>query len=160
MLESRRASGASEFALRAPDWWRDLILGLLFGIGLLWAFFDALHWDGFRRHLAAEIIFVGISFALALLSPRRLLVVFMGMCVMLFRFVFLIFLFHNDWSMLATVAWLLLLVWLGYAVNRRYRLEEMKLPEGFTVVEFLLLAIGLGGGLSPLYLLRRFIGLG
>jgi hypothetical protein len=159
VVESRGASGPSEFALRAPEWWRDLTLGLLFGVALLWAFSDALHWENFRRHLAAEIVCVGIPFALALLSPRRLLALFLGFCIALFRCIFLIFLFHNLWSMLATLAWLLLLAWSGYAASRRYKLGEMRLPEGFTIVEFLLLGVGFGGGVFLLYLLRGSLGL-
>jgi hypothetical protein len=160
VLESKRASGSSEFALRAPEWWRDLTLGSLFGVALVWAFADALHWDSFRGHIAGEIVFVGIPSALASLSPRRILALFIGLSVVLFRCIFLIFLFQNLWSTLATLAWFLLLVLLGRAVNRRYRLSEMRIPEGYTIVEFLLLAIGLGGGLCLLYLLRRLLGLG
>jgi hypothetical protein len=159
MFASRRTIGPSEFALRAPDWWRDLALGMFFGVALLWAFFDAtLHWETFKTHLVGEIVSVGIPFALALLSPRRLLTVFLGLCIPLFRFVFLIFLFQNLWSLPATVVWLLLLVLLGRTVNRRY--EDLRLPKGFTVVEFLLLAVVLGGGFYLLYLLRGSFGIG
>src|ERR1700730_126652 len=140
----------SEFALRAPDWWRDLTLGMLFGVALLWAFVDAtLHWDTFNRHLVGEIVSVSIPLVLALLSPRRLLAVFIGLGVILFRLIFLIFIFHNAWSMLATALWLVLLISLGYTVNRKY--EDLHLPEGFTLVEFLLLAVGIGGGIYLLY---------
>jgi hypothetical protein len=160
MVESRRASGSSEFAVRAPEWWRDLTLGTLFGVALVWAFADALHWDTFRNHVALEIVFVGVPLVLAALSPRRLFALFIGLCVVLFRCIFLIFLFQNLRSALATIGWFLLLFWLGYIVNRRYRLDEMEFPEGFTVAEFLFLAVGLGGGLFLLYLLRRSLGLG
>jgi hypothetical protein len=36
----------------------------------------------------------------------------------------------------------------------------MKLPEGFTVVEFLLTGLVVGGGIYLLYLLRRSLGIG
>jgi hypothetical protein len=148
----------SEFALRAPHWWRDLTLGMLFGVALLWAFVDAtLHWDTFNRHLVGEIVSVIIPLVLALLSPRRLLAVFIGLGIVLFRFIFLIFVFRTVWSMLATALWLALLVSLGYSVNRRY--EDLDLPEGFTVAEFLLLAVGIGGGIQLLYLLRHLLNL-
>jgi len=159
MFASRRTMGPSEFALRAPDWWRDLALGMFFGVALLWAFFDAtLHWEAFKTHLIGEIVSVVIPLTLALLSPRRVLTVFLGLCIPLFRFVFLIFLFQSFWSLLVTVAWLLLLVLLGSMVNRHY--EYLRLPEGFTVIEFLLVAVVLGGGCYLLYLLRTSFGMG
>lgn len=153
-------SRLNEFTLRAPEWWRDVILGLLLGTSLVWAFADAIHWYSFKSHIAAESVFVGIPFALASLSPRRLLAFFIGLSLVLFRCIFLIFLFQNLWSALATIAWLLLLICLGYAINRRYEPDELRLPEGFTIIEFLLLAIGVGGGLFLLSLLRRSLGLG
>src|ERR1700676_5135757 len=120
-MAGSEAPRPSDFALRAPDWWRDLTLGMLFGVALLWAFFDAtLHWDTFNRHLVGEVVSVSIPLALALSSPRRLLAIFTGLCIPLVRFIFLIFIFQNVWSMLATVLWLVLLVSLGYTVNRRY----------------------------------------
>jgi len=148
----------SEFALRAPDWWRDLTVGILFGVALLWAFFDAtLQWDTFNRHLVGEVVSVSIPLVLALCSPRRLLAVFIGLSILLFRLIFLIFIFQNAWSLLATATWLALLVSLGYTVNRRY--EHLQLPEGFTALELLLLAVGIGGGIYLLYLLRHFLNL-
>jgi hypothetical protein len=160
MSELRRASSLNEFALREPEWWRDLTLGLLLGASLVWAFADAMRWSSFKSHITAELVFVGIPFALASLSPRRLLVFFLGLTLVLFRCIFLIFLFQNLWSALATIAWLLLLICLGYLVNRRYESDGMRLPEGFTIIEVLLLAVGVGGGLFLLSLLRRLLGLG
>ncbi len=152
------ASHPSEFALGAPDWWRDLTLGLLFGVALLWAFFDAtLHWDTFKSHLLSEVVSVSIPLVLALLSPRRLLAVFIGLSIILFKLIILIFIFHNVWSLLAAVLWLALLLSLGYTVNRRY--EHLQLPAGFTAVELLLLAVAFGGGIYLLYLLRHFLNL-
>ena len=159
MWELRRASSLNEFALREPKWWRDLTLGLLLGASLVWAFADTMQWRSFKSHIAAEIVFVGIPFVLALLSPRRLLVFFLGLSLVLFRCIFLIFLFQNLWSALATIAWLLLLIYLGYVVNRRYESDLTRLPEGFTIMEVLLLAVGVGGGLFLLSLLRRSLGL-
>jgi hypothetical protein len=160
MSELRRASSLNEFALREPEWWRDLTLGLLLGASLVWAFADAIRWSSFKSHITAELVFVGIPFVLASLSPRRLLVFFLGLALVLFRCIFLIFLFQNLWSALATIAWLLLLICLGYLVNRRYEPDGMRLPEGFTIIEVLLLAVGVGGGLFLLSLLRRLLGLG
>jgi hypothetical protein len=64
---------------------------MLFGFAILWAFADAtLHWEMFKTHPLGELVSVGILFGLALLSPRKLLTVFLGLCILLFRFVFLI----------------------------------------------------------------------
>jgi hypothetical protein len=152
-------SRLSVFALREPEFWRDLILGLLFGAALVLAFEDSLHWNTFKSHIAGEILFVCIPCALALLSPRKLLTVFLALSLLLFRGIFLLFLFQNLWSALAIVAWILLLIYLFHAVNRRYP-EKLRVPEGFTILELLLTVAGVGGGLFLLYLLRRSLGLG
>jgi hypothetical protein len=107
-----------EFAIRSPLWWRDLLLGLVFGIALFWFLADSLHWQEFKRHLASELIFICIPFGLALLSPRRLLTVFLGFSVLLFRFIFLVFLFQSLWSALVTIVWAIALILLGREVNR------------------------------------------
>ena len=90
----------NEFALRSPLWWRDLLLGLTFGIALFWFFADVVHWEDFRKHIVSELIFISVPLGLALLSPRRLLTVFLGFCILLFRLVFIIFLFQSFWSAL------------------------------------------------------------
>jgi hypothetical protein len=59
--------------------------------------------------------------------------------------------------MLATVRWLVLLVSLGYTVNRRY--EDLRPPQGFITVEFLVLAVGLDGGIYLLHLVKRLLNL-
>jgi len=155
------ATRPNGFSLRSPEWWRDLALGLLLGGSLIWALSDtSFHWETFKTHTFAEVVCVAIPLALALLSPRRILTVFLGLSVVSFRGVFLLFLFHDIRSTLATLVWLLLLICLGYAANRRYELEQMKLPEGFTVVEFLLTGLVVGGGFYLLHLLRRSLGIG
>jgi hypothetical protein len=73
---------------------------------------------------------------------------------------FLIFLFHDIKSTLATLTLLVLLIFLGHAANRRYKLEQMQLPEGFTVVEFFLTGLVVSRGFYLLYLLRRSLGIG
>jgi hypothetical protein len=110
-----------EFAIRLPLWWRDLLLGLTFGIVLFFFLSDTLHWEVFKKHISSELIFISIPFGLALLSPRRLLTVFLGFSLLLFRFIFLIFLFENLWSALVTVVWAIALIFLGREVNRRYK---------------------------------------
>jgi hypothetical protein len=138
----------------------DLTLGLLLGGSLIWALSDTtFRWETFKTHAFAEVVCVAVPLALALLSPRRILMVFLGLCIVLFRFMFLIFLFHDIRSTLATLVWLVLLICLGYAANRRYKLKQMKLPEGFTVVEFLLTGLVVGGGFYLLYLLRQSLGI-
>jgi hypothetical protein len=85
-----------EFAIRSPLWWRDLLLSLTFGIALFWLLADMLHWEEFKKHIPSELIFIFVPFGLALLSPRRLLTVFRGFSILLSKFVFLIFLFHEP----------------------------------------------------------------
>jgi hypothetical protein len=151
----------NEFSVRSPDWWRDLSLGMLLGASLIWALSDATFHRGlFKIHVLAEVLCVAIPLALALLSPRRILAVFLGMSVAFFRGVFLLFLFHDIQSALATLVWLVVVIYLGYEVNRLYPPWEMKLPEGFTVLEFLLTGLVVGGGFYLLVLLRRLLGIG
>lgn len=135
-------------------------MGTLFGGTLIWSFSDALHWVNFKKHVLTELIFVGIPFLLALLSPRKQLALFIGFSLILFRCIFLIFLFQNIWTATATVLWLVLLVWLGAFINRRYAPELARLPDDITVVEFLLVGTFLGVAFYALYLLRRTLGLG
>jgi hypothetical protein len=159
MLEPRQASDPGPFALRAPEFWRDLILGMTWGIALVWASLDALDWNTFTSHLGVEIVSVGIPLLFALFSPRRFLTVFIGLCLFLFRDIFFIFLFRSAWSALATLVWLLFLIAMGVLVNRHDKFEEIRVPGGFRIVEYLLLAGGLGGGVVVLYLLRQSMGL-
>lgn len=148
-----------EFAIRSPLWWRDLLLGLTFGIALFWFLADSLHWQEFKSHLASEVIFISVPFGLALLSPRRLLTVFLGFSILLFRFIFLIFLFQSLWSALVTIVWAIALILLGREVNRRYRMLDFEIPDGTTGLEFLILTVTIGGGFGMLSLLRRALGL-
>jgi hypothetical protein len=148
-----------EFTMRSPLWWRDLLLSFPFGIALLFFFSDALRWASFEKHILAEVVFVGVPFGLAALSPRRLLTIFLGLSFVLFRFAFLIFLFENLWLALAIVVWAIALILLGRAVNRRYRTLIVELPSGTTGLEFLILMLGLGLAFGMLMLLRRVLGL-
>jgi hypothetical protein len=74
------------FQLRSPSFWRDLALGFFWGIPFFWASTDALQWDAFRQHWWRELIFVAMPLAIAMVSPRRLLVLFIGLSLPLFRF--------------------------------------------------------------------------
>jgi hypothetical protein len=151
----------NELSFRSPDWSRDLALGLLLGGSLIWALSDTtFHWETFKTHAFAELVCVATPLGLALLSPRRILAVFLGLSIVSFRLMFLIFLFHDIKSTLATLTLLVLLIFLGHAANRRYKLEQMQLPEGFTVVEFFLTGLVVSGGFYLLYLLRRSLGIG
>jgi hypothetical protein len=148
-----------EFAIRSPLWWRDLLLGLTFGIALFFFLSDTLHWEAFKKHIPSELIFICIPFGLALLSPRRLLTVFLGFSILLFRFVFLIFLFQSLWSALVTVVWAIALILLGREANRRYRMLEFEIPDGTTGLEVLILMVTIGAACGMLFLLRRALGL-
>ena len=98
---------------------------------------DALQWGAFRQHWLKELIFVVIPFGIAMLSPRRLLVLLIGLGLPLFRYAFLVFVFRNTSSALAVVAWAVLLVIVGACVNTTY--DDIPVPEGTTGVELLLL---------------------
>jgi hypothetical protein len=156
---SRYIYRGDEFAIRSPLWWRDLLLGLTFGIALFFFLSDALHWETFKKHIFTELIFIGVPLGLAILSPRRLLTVFIGLSLLLFRFIFLIFLFENRWSALVTIVWAIALILLGREVNRRYRMLEVEIPDGTTGLEFLVLMLGVGAAFGMLFLLRRILGL-
>jgi len=149
-----------EFAIRLPLWWRDLLLGLTFGIALFWLLADTLHWEEFKQHIPSELIFIFVPFGLALLSPRRLLTVFLGNSILLFKFVFLIFLFQSLWSALVTIVWAIALILLGREVNRRYKMLEFEILDGTTGLEFLILMVTIGAAFGMLFLLRRVLGLG
>jgi hypothetical protein len=157
---SRSAPRPSEFALRAPDWWRDLILGFLFGGALVWAFVDALHWETFKNHFLSEFIWVAIPFVCALLSPRRTLTLFIGLSIFLFRGMFLVFLTATIWGAVATIIWFLAWLWLAIRVNQTYSLELSGAPSDTTILEFLFVIVFLGGGFYSLYLLRHLLKLG
>ena len=144
---------------RSPLWWRDLLLGLTFGIALFWLLADTLHWEEFKQHIPSELIFIFVPFGLALLSPRRLLTVFLGFSILLFKFVFLIFLFQNLRSALLTVAWAIGVILLGREVNRRDRLLGTEIPKGTTGLEFLVLMLAICAAFGMLFLLRRVLGL-
>ena len=79
-------------------------------IALFWLLADMLHWEEFKKHIPSELIFIFVPFGLALLSPRRLLTVFLGFSILLSKFVFLIFLFQSLWSALVTVVWAIALI--------------------------------------------------
>ncbi len=160
MIDSSPTPRPSEFVLRAPDWWRDVVLGVLFGGALIWAFADAIHWKTFKHHLVGELVWVGIPCCLALLSPRRLLTLSLALSLILFRCIFFIFLIQNIWGALGTVVWLLIWVWLAIRVNRKYGNELARAPNDTTILEFIILIISLGGGFYVLYLLRHAFGLG
>ena len=159
MALSRYIYKGDEFTICSPLWWRDLLLGLAFGIALFFFFSDALRWATFEKHVFAEVIFIGVPFGLAMLSPRRLLTVFLGLSLLLFRLAFLIFLFENLWLALAIVVWATALIFLGRAVNRRYRKLVVEIPDGMTGLELLVLMSGLGAAFGMLILLRRILGI-
>jgi hypothetical protein len=156
MPELREATSPSESVLRPSGWWLGMALGILFGRSVMLFLSDACHWGHFRTYLFAEIVCVAIPFFLTLLSPRRVFAVFLGLCMVPINFMILIFIFHNFWSIAATLVWLVLLVRLGAAVGRRYKFEDlMGSVTGATTVGFLLFVAGLGGGFYMLHLLRR-----
>src|SRR5262249_37514626 len=141
------------------DWWRDIVLGILLGAALLLAFKDAtFHWEVFKILAFGELVCLSIPLALALLSPRRLATVFVALSILLFRFIFLAFVFHAIRSMFLSLGWLGLWALAGYGVNRCYAGEEIRIPEGLTFFELLFVPIGIGGGFYLLYLLRHSLG--
>jgi hypothetical protein len=146
------------FVVRSPGWWRDVLLGLFWGIALVWASFDALKWILFKQHLLSEAIFVAVPFLLALLSPRRLITIFVGLCVPLFRLVFVLFLFTNLWSALGVLLWGGLVFLVGSKVNREES-RDIAVPDGFSGLELLLTMTCLGVGIFLLVLLRRVLAL-
>ncbi len=159
MAVSKFIYRGDEFAIRSPSWWRDLLLGLTFGIALLFFLSDTLHWEVFEKHIPSELIFIGVPFGLALLSPRRLLTVFLGFSILLFRSIFLIFLFKSLWSAVVTIVWAIALIFLGREVNRRYGMLEIEVPDGTTGLELLVLILGVSAAFGMLFLLRGILGL-
>jgi len=125
----------SEYQFRSPDFWRDLALGFFWGVPLVWASFDALHWATFPHNWWKELLFVALPLGLAMLSPRKLLVLCVGLSLPLFRFIFLIFVFHSILSALVVVAWVALLVLVFVRANAKY--DSIAVPRGWTAVEFL-----------------------
>ena len=158
LREYKQVLVGDAFVVRSPAWWRDVMLGLLWGIALVWDSFDALKWILFKQHVASEAIFVAVPFLLALLSPRRLLTIFVGLCLPLFRLVFMLFLFANLWSALGVPLWGGLVFLVGSKVNREES-QDIAVPEGFTGLELLLTMTCLGAEIFLLVLLRRVLGL-
>jgi hypothetical protein len=135
MSRLQRAVVGDAFQLRSPSFWRDLALGLFWGIALFWSSMDALRWGTFRQNWWRELIFVAIPLLVAMLSPRRLVVLFVGLCLPLFRFAFLVFVFRSVFSALVVIAWAVLLVVVGALVKTNY--EDISVPEGTTGLELL-----------------------
>jgi len=133
MSRLQRVLVGDAFQLRTPSFWRDLALGFFWGVALFWASLDALHWDSFSQNWWRELLFVAIPLGIAMLSPRRLLVLFAGLCLPLFRFIFLVFMLRSVWSALVVVAWAVLLVSVGILVNAKY--DDISVPEGTTGLE-------------------------
>jgi hypothetical protein len=155
MPEIREASSPSKFVVRPSWWWLGVALGVLFGRSLMWFLSVARDWAHFKSYLVAEIVCVAIPFFLALLSPHRVIAVFIGLCMVPIDFMMLIFIFRNFWTLIAALMWILLLARLGGAVGRRYKFEDLtRLVTGATAVGFLLFVAVVGGGFYLLHLLR------
>jgi hypothetical protein len=152
-------SRGDEFVIRSPLWWRDLLLGIIFGIALVWVLIDTNQWEVFKRHLLSEVAFVSVALGLALLSPRRLLTVFIGFGLLLFRFLFIFFFFQNVWSALVGIVWAAVLIVLGRAVGRRYKTLNWEIPDGTTALELLILVLAISAGIGTLFLVRKVLGL-
>ena len=159
MALSKYIARGDEFVVRSPLWWRDLFLGMIFGIALFWLLIDARQWEVFRKHLPLEIVFVSVPFGLALLSPRRLLTLFVGFGLLLFRVVFVFLFSANLWSALVGIIWAVILIFLWRAVNRRYQTLISEIPDGTTALELLLLVLAIGTSIGMLFLLRRVLAL-
>jgi len=149
----------SQFEIRAPEWWRDLVVGALCGFAWIWALADALHWNNFRSRLSAELIFSAIPLILLAFSARALLALSLAFALILFRGIFLLFLFGNIWTAIAVLVWIAFLVLLYRAVNRRYRPADLEIPDGFTILELVSTFFYFGVGGFLLYELRRFLAL-
>jgi hypothetical protein len=145
------------FEMRAPAFWRDLCLGMFWGIALVWASFDALQWQAFVRNVPKEVTFVAGPLAIAMVSPRRLVVLLVGMGLPLFRLLFLVFAFQSMKWVLAVAIWALGLVLVAKAVNENY--EDISVPDGTTGIELLLSMSALAVSVFALWEFRRMIGL-
>jgi len=145
------------FEFRAPFYWRDLLLGMFWGIAFVWATIDALNWQSFARNLPKELIFVAAPLAIAMLSPRRLLVIFIGLATPLFRLLFLMFTFQSIRWALAVVVWALALVLIGKTINENY--EPTSIPDGTTGVELVISICALAVAVYSLWEFRQLLGL-
>jgi hypothetical protein len=145
------------FELRAPTFWRDLCLGMFWGIALVWASFDALQWRAFIHNVPKEVAFVAIPLAIAMVSPRRLAVLLVGMGLPLFRLLFLAFAFQSVKWAIAVAIWALGLVLVAKAVNENY--DDISVPDGTTGIELLLSMSALAMSIFALWEFRRVIGL-
>src|SRR5215469_18160795 len=136
MSRLRKLIVGDAFELRSPTVWRDLCLGMFWGIALVWASFDALQWQVFVRNFPKEVVFVLVPLTIAMVSPRRLAVLLVGMGLPLFRLLFLAFAFQSVRWAIAVAIWALGLVLVGKAVNENY--EGISIPDGTTGIELLL----------------------
>jgi len=157
MSRLRKLIVGDAFELRAPTFWRDLCLGMFWGIALVWASFDALQWQVFVRNVPKEVAFVAVPLTIAMVSPRRLAVLLVGMGLPLFRLLFLAFAFQSVRWAIAVAIWALGLVLVGKAVNENY--EGVSIPDGTTGIELLLSMSALALSVFALWEFRRVIGL-
>jgi hypothetical protein len=157
MSRLRKIIVGDALELRAPAHWRDLCLGILWGIALLWASLDALHWQSFVHNIPMEVAFVLVPLAIAMSSPRRLVVLSVGLTLPLFRLLFLVFAFQSVRWAIATVIWASALVFVGKAVNETS--ERISIPDGTTGVELLLSISAIAVEVFALWEFRRVLGL-
>jgi hypothetical protein len=157
MSRLRRLIVGDALELRAPAFWRDLCLGMLWGIAVVWASFDALQWQSFVRNVPKEVIFVAAPLAIAMFSPRKLAVLLLGLTLPLFRLLFLVFAFQSLRWAVAVAIWALGLVLVAKAVNNKY--EDISIPDGTTGIELLLSMSALAMSVFALWEFRRLIGL-
>lgn len=136
MARLRELIVGDAFQLRAPAFWRDLCLGMFWGIALIWASFDALQWQSFVRNVPKEVIFVAAPLAIGMFSPRKLVVLLFGLALPLFRLLFLAFALQSMRWAVAVALWALVLVLVGKAANQAY--EHVSSPDGTTGIELLL----------------------
>src|SRR5579871_2469333 len=157
MSRLRKLIVEDAFELRAPAFWRDVCLGMFWGIALIWASFDALQWQSFVRNVPKEVIFVAAPLAIGMFSPRKLVVLLLGLTLPLFRLMFLAFAFQSVRRGAAVAIWALGLAPVAREVNERY--EYVAIPDGTTGIELLLSMSLLAMSMLALWEFRCMIGL-
>jgi hypothetical protein len=153
----RRVIVGDALELRAPACWRDLCLGIMWGIALVWASLAALQWQSFVHNIPREGAFVLVPLAIAMSSPRRLVVLFVGLTLPLFRLFFLMFALQSFGWTIATLIWASGLVFVGKAVNENC--ERISTPDGTTGLELLLSISAIAFEVFALWEFRRVLGL-